>query len=329
MKFQEIPCIRLNNTQKKKALEILNKGVVLLKKWSVFFPPKKTRQLRNAIMQGNKNPNNVIPEDRLDEFHNDIPFIIAIRHGIYADLGNKSVEQAILEHFSAMAKKHAGIWATERDVHGLTKQDLLQEAYMTVVEAMYHWTETGGADISTVIYVSLKNHFSNTINKSNPLCPLTNADLNLVIKYERAKRKMDEYVTFDEIVDSLGLSTDEGKYLNSLLTRVFSENQLVVDQNKENDFDNDYTVNRVGIDKESEVDTIIQNQHVKSTLERANLTSVEQELIVASMNPYSGWQTDWANNHINPKTQKPYSRMRVSQVLAVAREKVARVLKAA
>jgi hypothetical protein len=64
----------------------------------------------------------------------------------------------------------------------------------------------------------------------------------------------------------LGLSNEEGKHLNTLLTRVFAENQLG-GQNRGEDDDsdaqgNDYTGHRVGVDRESETETVIQQQHV-------------------------------------------------------------------
>jgi ribosome maturation protein Sdo1 len=49
-------------------------------------------------------------------------------------------------------------------------------------------------------------------------------------------------------------------------------------------------------------------------------------LIEVAMNPYFGWQAEFARNHINPATNEPYSRMRITQVLELARAKVAKAL---
>lgn len=331
MNFQEIPYVKLAGTQKKKALEILGRGNVLLKKWAAFFPPKKYRQFRNAVMDGSKNPQGVIPVEKLAEFHGDLPYMIAIRHDKYEELSDRSVEQTILEGFSALAKRHARKWSLEGDPVGLTKQDFLQEAYMQVIEAMYSWLPDHNVEISTFIWVALKNRMSNVVNQQgNMLCPLTNSDLELMTRYEQTKRSMHQYVTFDQVIAELGLSIEEGKHLNTLLTRVFAENQLGGQKGGQNEDDNeqgnDYTGHRVGVDRESETDTIIQQQHVNDTLKRAGLTSFERELIEAAMNPFNGWQTAFAKSHVNPATNRPYSRMRITQVLEMARAKVAKAM---
>lgn len=333
MEFQEIPYVKLSSNQKKKALEILGRGNVLLKKWAAFFPAKKYRQFRNAVMDGNKNPQGVIPADQLAAFHGDLPYMKAIRHDRYEELDGRSAEQAILEGFSALAKRHARKWSLEGDPVGLTKQDFLQEAYMQVIEAMYSWLPDRNVDISTFIWVALKNRMSNVVNQQgNILCPLTNTDLELVSRYEQTRRSMgqQQYVTFDQVVAELGLSVEEGRHLNLLLKRVFAENQMGGHNGPDEDDDrnngNDYTGHRVGIDRESETNTIIQHQHVNDTLDRAGLTPLERQVIEAAMDPYHGWQTEFAKTHTNPSTGQPYSRMRITQVLEQAREKVARVL---
>lgn len=330
MNFQEIPYVKLSSVQKKKALEILGRGNVLLKKWAVFFPSKKYRQFRNAVMDGNRNPEydgkTVIPSDKLEEFHADLPFITAIRFNKYDELDGRSAEQAILESFSALAKQHAKKWL-KLDSFGVTPQDLLQEAYMQVIEAMYSWMPNRNVEISTFVWVSLRNRMSNVANQQgNMLCPLTNSDLELMIKFEKTKRQMPEFFTFDQIIDELGLSQEESNKLNVLLTRVFTENQLG-HEDENNGFDsNDYTGHRVGAHQESETDLVLGKQQVSDTLDRAGLTSIERELIEMAMEPFNGWQTEFARTHINPTTGKSYTRMRITQILVMAREKVAKAL---
>jgi len=332
--FQEIPYFKLSGNQKQKTLEILGRGNVLLKKWAAFFPPKKYRQFRNSVMDGSTNPQHEgktgIPSDKLKEFHADLPFMTAIRHGKYDDLDGRSVEQTVLEGFSALAKGHARKWSLEGDPVGLTKQDFLQEAYMQVIEAMYSWLPEFNVEISTYIWWALKNRMSNVVNQQGQmLCPLTNSDLELMTRFEQKKRGMPQYFTFDQIIAELGLSNEEGKHLNTLLTRVFAENQLGGQQDGHDDMSasgNDYTGHRVGVDRESETETVLQEQHVIDTLNRAGLNTLERQVIEAAMEPYHGWQTEFAKTHTNPATGKPYSRMRITQVLEMAREKVAKTL---
>lgn len=345
MSHVEIPYVRLTEAQKPTAYSILLNGATLLKKWSALYHPKKFRQFRNDVMKGDKNPQNVIPSDRLDEFHADVSHIMAIRQP-NKDLGGRSVEQAVLENFAALAKKHARQWSSEGDPNGVSRADYLQEAYMTIVEAMYQYTRED-IDLSTFVWQSLRNRMINVTNQSNLFCPLTNADLDLVVRYDRAKQNLGG--TFDEIVESLGLSSEEGRHLGSILTKVFSENQLgsQEDRGGVDSPSNDYTGHRVGIDSEkakmvrvkqsseldedgesiiNEVVDVEGQEHVNHILDNANLSALERKVMEAAMDPFYGWQTEFAKTHINPDTKKPYSRMRITQVLETARAKVAKVL---
>ena len=164
----------------------------------------------------------------------------------------------------------------------------------------------------------------NVTNQGNLFCPMTNPDLELVIRYEKAKQNGG---TFDEIVDSLGLTTDQGKYLGSILNKVFSESQFGGDDVGENQANNDYTGYRTGSDRKTvATDVVGEEEFVNVTLDRANLTLLERKVILAAMEPYNGWQSVFAKTHINPTNGKHYSRMWITLVLAKAREKVAKVL---
>jgi hypothetical protein len=337
MKFQEVPYVKLSAMQKRKALEIVGKGNTLLKKWSAFFPSKKYRVFRNAVMEGSKNPKfngqAAIPADKLCEFHKDLPEMTAIRHKKLAELDNRSAEQALLEGFSALAKRHAKKWSLEGDPVGLTKQDFLQEAYMQVIEAIYAWLPDAGGDISTYIWWSLKNRMSNVANQQgNMFCPLTNADLELMSRFDKKKRGMDYNATFDQIVNELGLSSEEGKHLNGILTRVFTENHMFSEQRADEHADSDYTMHRAGIDSETGTEQLIASQYVKDVIGKADLTKIERELIEMAMESNHGWQTEFSKKYAdaewfqNPKTGKPFTRMGVTLMLRSAREKLSRVI---
>ena len=329
MEFVEVAHVKLSNEEKSHALDVLGKGNVLLKKWAEFFPPKKYRQFRNAVMNGSQNPEYAgearIPSNKMSQFLTDLPVMRAIRHEMQESLNGRSVEQALLENYSPLAKKFARKWSLEGDPVGLTPNDFLQESYMQVIEALYSWLP-GQANLTTFIWTALKNRMSNVVNQQgNLLCPYTNSDLSLVSRYEKTKQSMHNNATFETIIAELGLSYEEGKYLNGLLTRVSSEQAIAhVDEKHV-----DYTAYRSGIDDELDSSTMVLEQDfVTQVFQRANLSPVEQDLIERAMNPYNGWQTEYAKNHINPSTNKPYTRMRITQILKIARQKVASVLDA-
>jgi len=341
MNYIEIQHVRLSETERPKALAVLRCGALLLKKWSSYYHSKKFRQFRNDVMRGDKNPQKAIPAERLPEFHADLPHILAIRKPD-PELGGRSVEEAVLQSFGALAKQHANQWVLDGDPNGISRNDYIQEAYMTIIEAMYQYTRED-VDLTTFVWHSLRHRMINVTNNGNLFCPLTNSDLDLVIRYDRIKKSNGG--TFDEIVESLGLSEKEGLHLGSILSKVISENQLTSEAVSIPS--NDYTSHRVGIDslspmirtemeKDSDGEIVVSKvidvegqEYVNNVFASAKLTTLERKILEVAMEPYHGWQTDFAKNHINPETGKPYSRMRITQVLEKARAKVQKVLELA
>jgi hypothetical protein len=74
-------------------------------------------------------------------------------------------------------------------------------------------------------------------------------------------------------------------------------------------------------------DYVEAEESVEYILNKAGLNAIEKELILLAMEGNAGWQTEYARTHISPFTKKPYSRMRITQLLSVASEKVAKVIK--
>lgn len=322
--FTEIDYVRLTTEQKNEIYPIIRKAAILLRKWAQFYHPKKFRKFRNDVMKGSKNPQGLIPNDRLAEFHADLKDILVFYTPMEI-LNNRTIEEAVLEGFAAMAKLHANQWLLEGDTRGVTRLDYLQECYMSILEVMYQYSEDT-TDLSTYVWRSLRNRMINVTNQGNLLCPLTNSDLNLFVRYDRARRQNGEG-TFDEIVESLGLTSEEGVYLGSILNQVYIENQLNNSQQDAKETGGDYTILRTGIDHDSlEVATVDQNEYVENILSKVEFEGIERELFEAAMNPFYGWQTKFSQTHENPATGKPYSKMRISQLLKSAQNKVAQVL---
>ena len=324
MSFAEISYRQMNPVTKAAALTVLGNANRLLKKWSQVVPGMKFRTLRNAIFSNPQTIAELLPADVRDEFYADLPTIQAVRQP-HSFLNGQTVEEGILEGHAALAKRHASKWAkTIEQSSGLEREDYLQEAYMQIVESMYHWNPEGGADITTYLWYALKNRLSNVKNQQGSfLSRLANSSIVLLDKYQKAKNKAGLGVNFDQITDDLGLSDKEKRHLSDLLTKAVSASSL---ENENSEEPSDYTALRINIDGGNDTDTYIQNEAVKEILDRSGLTPIERELIETAMNPYHGWQKAVGEKYIAPRTGKPYGRMRITQILAKAREKVAKAM---
>jgi hypothetical protein len=320
MYYQEVSYVRLSSVEKTKALEILGRGNVLLKKWFAFFPSRNFRYFRKAIMNGSMNPEYKgkpsIPLDKLEEFHNDLPIMKAARYNVIPELGNRTVEQAILEGYSALAKHYVKKWFRRNDFSGITKSDFLQEAYMQIIESIYSWMPDR-ADITTFIWYSLKNKLSNVSNTQGKfLSHLVNRDLAFLIKNKKENQKTN-------------MSNQDQLRLKQISNVVYCESYLCGKKNLVNNdkFYGDYTSFRDNIESEpKDINLLVDEDYLKNLFEKAKLNIMERELVEISMDSSYGWKAKYAKNHINPITKKPYSRVRINQIFQLARKKIANVL---
>jgi hypothetical protein len=61
---------------------------------------------------------------------------------------------------------------------------------------------------------------------------------------------------------------------------------------------------------------------MKTAIENAGLTTAEQDVLITSLKPYHGWQSDVARRHVNPQTNQPYTRAWTNAVLPKIHRKV-------
>ena len=319
----------MTKDQKKIAFDIVDRGVSRLKKWVKVYDEKPTkkgyRNFLNRIMKGDKNPGNRIPDGLLKEFHADLPFIINIKFKKVLELGNKSAEEAILEEYILLAVKNLKKWCSSLKFKkiGLTKEDMLQEASLQIIEAIYTFSSEKNVQFSSYVYAALNNKFYNIINQSSLLSRIATTDIDLMNKFTKRQNYSEKY-TFDYIVADLGFSEKEKENLKCLFVSVSKESDMNCCDSLTNSFGN-YTQYKSRTYKDP-INVYLENTYVKSVLDRAGLTNLERELIQLSMDAERGWLTKFAKNHINPKTKKPYSKTIIPVYLQKAKEKVARII---
>lgn len=313
MQFEKIPHVTLTAEQKSECLQILGECNTLLRKWAAYFPPRKFRWFCRAVFSGDKNPDSQIPEDKLEEFHRDLPSILVVRQ-CHAFLNNRTIEDAIVQNFANMTLHHANKWAVQSTT--LEVEDYLQEAYLRLYDAVYSWLPNS-ADICTYVYAAIRNRFANVCNhQDNMFCAISQQDMNLVIAYKKHISSAKNRIVFDEVVQEMNLSDEQACRLSFALKKIQIEGNISEEV--------EYTYSHVKF----EVNQHESEDFVDSTLRKANLSDLEKELILLAMEDEPGWQSEYARTH-NSQRGVPYSRVRIGQILQLAREKVAAVLKVA
>lgn len=320
MNFAELPYNKLSPAAEAFALEILGKANALLLKWSDRFPDMKYRDFRNKVFSNPRAIFVFLSSEEQAQFDADLSVIGQARKP-HPELNGRTVEMAMLESNAALAKKYARKWSRESGKGGLMFEDFLQESYMQIVESLYRWTAEGGANMTTYLWWSLKNRLSNVANQQGSfLSRLSNNSIKLLDRYQKAKAAIEWNASFDQVCDSINLSKEERLHLLDILKQTNNASTMAsADDGKE---ESDYTAHRANINENSETESLVEKMSVDEILDQSNLSPIERELIETAMNPYNGWQTAIGRKHIAPKTGKPYSRMRITQILKQAREKV-------
>lgn len=328
-----VPYVKLSKKAEEKCLDMLVTANVMLKKWAEFYGARKAREFRAKLFKGHRDKavmaqlEEKIPANLHPCFRSERQFIIAIHVAEQPDLGNRTVEFAMLCGFAGLARKHAKRWfAQNGEGGGMSMSDYLSEAYIAVLDSIYGYTDRS-ITFGSFAWASLKNRMQTATNKCNLLCPLTNVDLELLARFESAKKTFNEHVTFDQVTEAMGLDAEQTKTLGSIMAKVLAASQIApTDTDGSNDDrSGDYTSLRLGLDNESEDDRLLK-MNVWTAISKAGLTEFERQVLETSMEPYYGWQSDIAKNSINPNTNQPYTRAWVGLVLTAAQEKVRKAL---
>ena len=325
---QEVKYVPLKKDQKLLCKQALLRCNLLLKKWETFYPERERHVFRRKVMGGEKNPSGRIPDEKLHELESDLLTIRLVRKTRHPELGDRSVEESVLSGFSALARSHAKRWSNDGSPNGITFVDYLQEAYAIVLGSMYAFTRDD-VDLSTFIWWCLHNRMINVTNQQG-FIRLKNDDLALVVKYEKTKRDAGVPVTYDDVVKLMELSEDDSRHLSTLLSRVYTENQIALNVNADDYSDDeasggggDYTACRAGVTDHDETGPSDARMTVEDAIENAGLNDFEKIVVRASLEDDShGWQIRLAEKSVNPNTGKPYSRMWVTMAKDSAMKKL-------
>lgn len=327
-----VPYVKLTKKQEEKCLTMLVQGNVMLKEWATYLGDRKARDFRKMLFKGARDKavmaklEESIPADQLDTFRNERQFILAVHMTEYPDLNNRTVEYAMLCGFSSLARKHASRWFAQNaeGTSGMALSDYLNEAYIALLDAVYGYTDDN-IMFTSFAWAALHNRMIYVTNGTNPLCPLTNTDLNLLAKFEETRKSFNERVTFDQVAAAMGLDDEQYQTLSKITTKVYTESQMTHKHLSagNDDVPNDYTALRTVDPNDDRVETIVS---VRDAIERAELNDFERTVLETSMNPYYGWLADVARKSVNLNTHQPYTRAWAMMALKNAQEKVKNAL---
>jgi RNA polymerase sigma factor (sigma-70 family) len=321
MNFKSYKYRKLNGFEEKFVCSVLSDINSIIKKWHGIFPNIKFVKVKQHLFDSpSELP--VANDAHRAELAADVEIIANLRQP-HQQLGNRTVDNAVLEGYCGIVYHFASSWF-KSDINGITKNDIMQELYLKIWEIMYRWNSDRGS-LSTFIWKSVQNRIYTVLNtQGRPLGHLRTTGLLLMAKFDKLRKAMPNSDT-SEIIDSMDLTAKKKQHLLDILASVKLNSQMQNSGQNSDSYGDDYSV-LGNIPKKTENDELTQKIYVKDILDKSNLTLNERKLIDASMEPYHGWQTDMASKIVSEKTGKKYTKMRITQILQKAREKVANTI---
>jgi RNA polymerase sigma factor (sigma-70 family) len=312
----DIPSVKLSAQELDNCQKIMRKGAASLKQLAEMTGMEQ-RALRARLFKKDFNPADwpELSTEQVAVFVQAIPTIQAVRN----------IEWRLVCAFSRLAKKHANTWA--KKVNGsLEYEDFEQEALLALLDAIYTYNQEE-VHFMTYAWRVIRNRLATIANKANYFGPLTNEAMRLLKKFDEVRTSFNYTPTDQEVFEAMGLTDDQIAVVNEARVKCVPSHQshqvgntqFMAEHEGEGSL-NDYTAARRGIDNEK--DTVPCNYEIREAMENANLTPLERRIVETSLFPHYGWQTEIAQETINPATGEPYTNARISQMLQIALKKI-------
>ena len=223
----------------------------------------------------------------------------------------KNIEWEILCGFSKLIAKLSNKWSN-RDIDlSLSFDDLFSEAVKASLFAMIHFTESN-ISFCTFLHHCVNRQLSKICNKTNGLSHLSAGAVELKKKY--LKLCAEEGSNFDSVVKKLNLNEKDVRILRHILSKV--KNQSVLEEN-ENELE------QLAVDNSEEVHS---DSNILQLVKEIEFSDLEKSVLDGFMNSSSGklGLNSISRNLINPRTNKPYSRMAFTLAWKRIKEKISK-----
>jgi len=240
----------------------------------------------------------------------------------------RNIQDEVLCGFSRLFERLAiRFWSNHKE-QTLGVQDYYDEAVMAGINAIYHYTRED-VEFITYLYHCVRRRMGTATVKDNPLSPWSNDARRLHRMYEDARASMNRPTTFAEVCEYCQFTDAEARLVELTLAEVVQawdfagggesrhqaveayEENHVRTNGRQNNCNGLY---RSGLhlgnfhDGEEELRLDI-DQRAAVERARAKMTEFERAVLDAYLNDGEwGWQSRVAEQHINPKTELPYSR---------------------
>jgi len=218
----------------------------------------------------------------------------------------KSVEWDVLCAFSSMVSKIVFKWSG-RSQYNIEAEDLSSEAFKAVVECLVHFTEE--QRLSTFIHHCVNRRLSRLCRRSSRFSDLSSNAVDLKAKYTMLASE--EGSNFDSIVEKMKLSPRRKRMLQAALCEV--HNMSSIEKNE----------SELCIVDDSEASAEAPDKSILNIAHNLDLSDLERAVLEGFLSSKTKLGlNELSKNLVNPKTQKPYSRMAFTLAWRRIKEKI-------
>lgn len=272
---------KLNSEQNSFIIKKLIYVSGLFKKWAPFTPKSERSDFRWNILSGNPDATN-IPFEKIDEFLKDANEIKNIRNQKFAELDQRTIELSVIEGYIPLLTE----WSNNNE-------DLLQELIIRSIFAIYYFNDENKKIISYLKKAAIRQ--KNRFHQNNRLIQIPNHHFSLQRAIEQQINE-NQNMTVEEICQKLKITPRKMKTLQNtkLIANIScnTEKLLAVESSQEVESD----------------DRKITIQQIADS----SLNDLQKKALIASLSGSRGWKTRLAQETINHKTKKPYSKMAIT-----------------
>lgn len=201
------------------------------------------------------------------------------------------------------------IHRADRDSY-LDNDDCMMTATMYLLDAIYQYD--GSTKFITYAHHAIYRGVVRALNRAKRNYPWTNRMRELYAEYNATKRKMNRPCNFEEIVETMQLGTDERHALEAALSQVMNQGELVKTEEEETE----------AFEVVDHHQCLRLDPDQKDAILCAGLDEWETKVLECFLSGHRGWQTEVAENNINPATGKPYSRRAPHVAMERIKEKI-------
>jgi DNA-directed RNA polymerase specialized sigma subunit len=307
-----IPHSDLSPEEKRECMEVMRTGNDLMKAWAEDFYGRKnlTTRLRRGLFKWKANP---ADPEAISPEQAGIPDSV-----MDVILKVKSIESKVMFGYVRMVVglSRRFLWATKFSY--LDMDDLILEGLIALRDAIYSFSNEK-AEFSTYAHWAVKRRLRRKIYKASDLGQLGETALRLLEGYYKHQRILQKQLGYEPnrttVMAAMNLTWEQEDHLEAMFRRVVRSSDMQVGFEDSNPYEN------LGEDNDGPDLDMLSFEHA------VEASDMERELIQAALRGEERFRSKIAQKHINPETNKPYSRMSATNMLRRAYYLVQKELK--